>query len=293
MQACEKRNGLRSAGFTGSASFVIMIAANKCFREAYRMEKTDKGLSLETKRLLLRPWKESDAASLYEYARDPRVGPVTGWPPHTSEENSREVIRTILSEAETYAVCLKEDGRAIGSISLMIGSRSHLGLPENEGELGYWIGVPFWGRGLIPEAARELIRHAFADLRLRTLWCGYFDGNEKSRRVQEKCGFAYHHTDRDVYWKATDDHRIEHITRLPLEVWRSSFRIRRLEEEEIPAALDLARRVFAEFESPVYAPEGTEEFYRSLDSEAYLAGIRYYGAFDGEKLIGEIGGEET
>ena len=167
---------------------------------------------LQTERLILRPFTEADAESLYEYAKDDRVGPVAGWPPHTSVENTREVIKYILSAEETYAVCLREDNRAVGSIGLMIGERSNIGLPETEGEIGYWIGVPFWGRGLIPEAVRELIRHAFDDLGLERLWCGYFDGNEKSKRVQEKCGFVYHHTNRDVLWKVMGDVRTEHIT---------------------------------------------------------------------------------
>ena len=50
---------------------------------------------LTTPRLLLRPFEEGDAAELYDYARDPRVGPIAGWPPHTSVENSREIIRTM------------------------------------------------------------------------------------------------------------------------------------------------------------------------------------------------------
>ena len=167
---------------------------------------------LYTDRLILRPWCDADAESLYEYARDELVGPIAGWPVHTSVENSREVIRTVLSADETYAVCLKEDNRAIGSIGLMFGKGSNLSLPENEGEIGYWIGVPFWGQGLIPEAVRELTRHAFVDLEMQTLWCGYFDGNEKSKRVQEKCGFVYHHTNKDVLWKVMGDIRTEHIT---------------------------------------------------------------------------------
>ena len=178
---------------------------------------------LETKRLILRPWEETDAESLYEYAKDERVGPIAGWPVHTSVEMSREVIRYVLSAPETYAVCLKEDNKPIGSIGLMIGKASNLPLPEDEGELGYWIGVPFWGRGLIPEAARELIRRAFAELGLQKLWCGYFDGNEKSKRVQEKCGFVYHHTDRDMLWQKMGDIRTEHITLLTKEVWKESF----------------------------------------------------------------------
>ena len=63
---------------------------------------------LKTERLILRPWLESDAESLYTYASDPAVGPPAGWPPHTSVENSREIIKTALSGSETYAVCLKD-----------------------------------------------------------------------------------------------------------------------------------------------------------------------------------------
>ena len=67
---------------------------------------------IETERLILRPWNETDAESLYEYAKDDRVGPIAGWPPHTSVENSREVIKTVLSAPETYAVCLKENNKS-------------------------------------------------------------------------------------------------------------------------------------------------------------------------------------
>lgn len=169
-------------------------------------------MELITERLLLRPWKETDAESLYEYAKDPEVGPIAGWPVHTSVENSREIIREVLSAEETYAVCMKEDGKAIGSIGLMIGTASNLNLPDTEGEIGYWIGVPFWGQGFIPEAVRELLRHGFEDLKLNKIWCGYFEGNIKSKRVQEKCGFIYHHTNKDIDWKLMGDIRTEYIT---------------------------------------------------------------------------------
>ena len=176
-------------------------------------------MNMETERLILRPWCEDDAESLFAFAKDPAGGPIAGWPPHTSVENSREIIRNVLAVNETYAVCLKTDNKAIGSIGLMIGTQSNLDLPETEGEIGYWIGVPFWGQGLIPEAAKMLIRHAFVDLNLETLWCGYFEGNAKSKRVQEKCGFVYHHTNKDIYWKMMDDIRTEHITRLTRKEW--------------------------------------------------------------------------
>ena len=112
---------------------------------------------LTTERLILRPWEDSDAESLYEYAKDERIGPAACWPVHTSVKNSLEIIRTVLAVPETYAVCLKEDNRAIGSIGLMVGEQSNIGLPDSEAEIGYWIGVPFWGQGLIPEGVREMI----------------------------------------------------------------------------------------------------------------------------------------
>ncbi len=177
---------------------------------------------LYTERLILRPWADSDAESLYEYAQDDRVGPIAGWPVHTSVENSREIIRTVLSVPETYTVCLKEDNKAISSVGLKIGKKSILDLPDAEGEIGYWIGVPFWGQGLIPEAVREIIRHAFEDLGFETLWCGYFDGNEKSRHAQGKCGFTYHHTNKDVYLALTNDIRTAHVTRLTKEEWEKA-----------------------------------------------------------------------
>ena len=71
---------------------------------------------LQTKRLILRPWKETDAESLYEYAKSPEVGPIAGWPPHKNVEESLNIIRTVFGGQECYAICLKEDNIAIGAI---------------------------------------------------------------------------------------------------------------------------------------------------------------------------------
>ena len=146
---------------------------------------------LETKRLILRPWEEADAEYLLKYASDERIGPAAGWPPHKTIDDSLKAIRTVLSAPETYAVIPKDTGHPVGSIGLSFGRSSNIGLPPKEAEIGYWIAVPFWGQGLIPEAMREIIRRAFMDLKAKNLWCGYFEGNDKSKRVQEKCGFAW------------------------------------------------------------------------------------------------------
>ena len=182
-------------------------------------------MGLQTKRLLLRAWKESDAEALYKYARNPNVGPIAGWPPHTSVENSREIIKAVLSAPETYAVVLKETGEAVGSVGIMT-ARSEIHTvktSDTECEIGHWIGEPYWGQGLIPEAIREILRHAFEDLNLSSVWCGYYDGNEKSRRAQEKCGFIYHHTKHNKPIPLMNDTRTEHFTKITLEDWKNNI----------------------------------------------------------------------
>ena len=177
----------------------------------------------ETERLILRPWKDSDANDLYKYASSPQVGPNAGWPGHTSVENSLEIIHQVLSEPETNAVILKEVGHAVGSVGLMIGNSSGIGLPENEAEIGYWIGVPFWGKGLIPEAVNEMLRYGFMELGLQKIWCAYYEGNLNSKRVLEKCGFVYQYTKENVPVPMLGEERTEHISCLTKECWINRF----------------------------------------------------------------------
>ncbi|MBR3639134.1 MAG: GNAT family N-acetyltransferase, partial [Clostridia bacterium] len=94
---------------------------------------------LETERLILRPWYESDAEECFKYARDPRVGPAAGWPPHTDVENTRQIIRDVLAVPETYAIVLKKTGLPVGSVGL---HKNDLASKDDEAELGYWVGVP-------------------------------------------------------------------------------------------------------------------------------------------------------
>ena len=158
---------------------------------------------MKTERLILRPWTEEDAASLYKYAQNPNIGPIAGWPPHTSIENSREVIRDILSAPETYAVVLKETNEPIGSVGIMFGDGVHSADMQE---------------GLIPEAVGCLLLRCFNELNIKRVWCGYYDGNIKSRRVMDKCGFRFHHTERGKT-SPLGDIRTEHFTLLTKEDW--------------------------------------------------------------------------
>lgn len=83
-------------------------------------------MTLQTERLLLRSWQESDTEDLFKYASSSDIGLIAGWPVHTSIENSLDIIRNVLSVPETYAVVLKEKGQAVGSVGLMIGKKSQI-----------------------------------------------------------------------------------------------------------------------------------------------------------------------
>lgn len=174
---------------------------------------------LKTNRLILRRFEESDAENIYEYAKDPDIGPIAGWPPHKSASESLDVIRNVFSAAECYAVCLKEDGKAIGAIELKLNGHTDMTDRDDECELGYWLGRPFWGQGIMPEAAREMLRHAFEDLGMQNVWCGYYDGNTKSKRVQEKCGFRYQWTTKDVDVPLMHEKRTGHVNLMTKDSW--------------------------------------------------------------------------
>lgn len=171
----------------------------------------------------MRPFTGADAESLYEYAKDPDVGPIAGWPPHKSVEESLGIIRNVFTGDQCYAICEKGLGIAIGAIELKLKGYTDMTERDDECELGYWLGKPFWGRGYMPEAARELLRHGFEDLGMTTIWCGYYDGNIKSKRVQEKLGFVYHHTCNEVEVPLLGEVRIGHTNYMTKEHWRSLY----------------------------------------------------------------------
>ena len=179
---------------------------------------------LETKRLILRKWTEADAESLFQYASNTEIGPVAGWPPHKSVEESKEVIKNVFNGAECYAICEKRSNIAIGAVELKLNGHTDMTERDDECELGYWLGQPFWGRGYMPEASRELLRHGFEDLGMTTIWCAYYDGNLKSKRVQEKLGFVYHHTCNEVPVPLLHEVRVEHTNVMTKEHWEEIYR---------------------------------------------------------------------
>ena len=152
--------------------------------------------SLETERLVLTMFTEDDAADLYEYAKNPNVGPHAGWSPHKDTEESLRIIRELFIPNQTGAIRKKDEDKVVGSISL---EPDRYRPDANSKELGYSLAEDCWGQGIMTEAAKEVIRFAFDELGLDQIGICTGEANRRSQRVIEKCGFKYEGTIRRTY----------------------------------------------------------------------------------------------
>lgn len=151
------------------------------------------GVIIETDRLILRCWQLSDVNDLFEYASVPEVGEMAGWPHHQNIEESEYRVNKFIKETHTFAIVHKENNKVIGSLGVeKYGSEDKLTEFSNyKGrEIGYVLSKDYWGNGLMPEAVNAVIKYLFNELNYDFLLCGYYDKNNRSRRVQEKCGFV-------------------------------------------------------------------------------------------------------
>ena len=147
-------------------------------------------MDMHSARLTLRLWQDCDAEALYKYACDSDVGPLAGWPPHNSVEESLDIIRTVFHNSTTWAIVWNETGEPIGAMGY--GPSCECSLPALDGEptVGYWVGKPYWGMRICTEALRLMIDHIRLTTSIESLISGHFTDNPASGRVMEKCGFV-------------------------------------------------------------------------------------------------------
>ena len=149
------------------------------------------GVVLTTDRLTLRPWRESDLADFYEYARVDGVGQMAGWMPHKNMDESRAILSRFIEGRKTFA--LEYRGKVIGSLGIEFYNEKDY--PEFAAlagrEIGYVLSKDYWGQGLMPEAVKAVAHWLFNDEKLDFIIVGHFEQNGQSRRVIEKCGFRY------------------------------------------------------------------------------------------------------
>ncbi|MEA5051406.1 MAG: GNAT family N-acetyltransferase [Oscillospiraceae bacterium] len=146
---------------------------------------------LQTQRLTLRGWSQSDCEDLFEYASGPVVGPSAGWEPHKTLDDSLSLIDTLRQNPDCFAIVQREDAKVIGCIGLYKTSLSDAIRSQKTREMGFSLNPKYWGRGYATEAARAVLAHAFGELGLDTIFCAHFDFNLGSARVCEKLGFVY------------------------------------------------------------------------------------------------------
>ena len=151
-----------------------------------------KNVQLETPRLILREWKETDLDDFFEYASVDGVGQMAGWQPHKNIEESKFVLDMFIREGKTFAVVLKENKKVIGSVGIEKLITEIEGYKDKKGrELGYVLSKDYWGKGFMPEAVKEVISYCFDKLCCDYLLCSCSPANTQSARVMEKCGFRF------------------------------------------------------------------------------------------------------
>ena len=151
---------------------------------------------LTTDRLTLRPWRESDLNDFYEYASVDGVGQMAGWNPHRNMEESKVILSHFMEGKHVFV--LEHRGKVIGSLGVeKYREDLYPELDASQGrEIGYVLSKDHWGKGLMPEAVKRVLRFCFDQLSLDAVTVCHFTENTQSRRVIEKCGFTFFQTDR-------------------------------------------------------------------------------------------------
>lgn len=148
-------------------------------------------IELKTEHLLLRPWKQSDAYDMFEYASVPGVGEMAGWKTHASIDESRKIVDMFIAGKKTFA--LEADGKVIGSLGVERYNEERF--PEYADkrcrEIGIVISKRYWGRGLAGEAIRAVLDRLFKEHGLDAVFAGHFTDNAQSSRMQDKLGFEH------------------------------------------------------------------------------------------------------
>ena len=144
---------------------------------------------IETKRLILRSLTQADAADVFEYSNVSDVGRDAGWKPHETMEETRELLNLIfVGREDIFGIEEKKTGKLIGTVGLMPDTTR-----ENEGArtLGYALGKPYWGQGLMTESVQGLLVYAFEERGYDLISVSHYTDNHSSARVIEKCGFHF------------------------------------------------------------------------------------------------------
>ena len=149
---------------------------------------------LETDRLILRAWEITDLDDFFEYSSVEGVGEKAGWEHHKSKDKSLEILKMFMEEKKVFAIVLKENQKAIGSIGIEeLGEELDKDLDNLSGrELGYVLNKDYWNKGIMTEAVSKVIDYCFNTLKLNFLMASYFNHNIASKKVLENLNFKFY-----------------------------------------------------------------------------------------------------
>ena len=149
---------------------------------------------LETDRLILRTWEITDLDDFFEYASVEGVGEKAGWEHHKSKDKSLEILKMFMEEKKVFAIVLKENQKAIGSIGIEeLGEELDKDLDNLSGrELGYVLNKDYWNKGIMTEAVSKVVDYCFNTLKLNFLMASYFNHNIASKKVLENLNFKFY-----------------------------------------------------------------------------------------------------
>ena len=233
----------------------------------------------------LRRWRLSDAKELAAALNNEHIlnNLRDGLPIPYTERDAEDYIRAMLSadENSTFARAITLDGRVVGSIGAFRQGNIH----RQTAELGYYLAEEYWGKGIMTDAIRKLCDTIFETTDILRIYAEPFSYNAGSRRALEKAGFAFEGMMKS---NAVKNGKVVDMALYSLTRSLEPYPVRRLSPEEIPAALELCWQVFLEFEAPEYPAEGVAAFRASLDDKERTRQLKFYGAFDGEKLVGVL-----
>ena len=256
----------------------IECVTRKNMEKKTETEETVTPRSLETVRLLIRPFQEEDADAFFACCQNPNLGNNAGWAPHKTIEESRKILQDVfIGQENIWAMILKDAQQLIGSIGIVPD-------PKRENPqvrmLGYWLDEAHWGKGYMTEAVQAILNYGFNELQLSLITANCYPHNKRSQQVLERNGFIYEgvlHQAELTYNGNIFDHLCYYLPNICqpapqdydeiLEVWEASVRHTHhfLTEEHI-------------------------QFYKPLVRNHYLPAVELYIIRDaGRKIVAFMG----
>ena len=143
-------------------------------------------MKLVSERIIIREFSYNDLDDYFEFAKNPYVGPMAGWKPVPSKDVARQILAKYMLYKDVFAICLKENNRVIGTMSIYdTGLRKY----NKVKQLGFSLNYDYWNQGIGTRLFQEVIKIAESNEQLLQMGLEFIEGNTRARALYEKNGF--------------------------------------------------------------------------------------------------------